>query len=995
MPTRSRAIAAALLATLIALLSATLQPAQAATISPEAELGFQQISQCLQSNSNLGVLLVVDESSSLQDTDPNDRRALLLANLVRSLGRQAGAATAEGSRRVDLAVSTFALGYTRVIPWTELNPSSTEAIASALQTGIPDLDFGGGTNHPDALDGARNQMAELSASGAFAQPPCQVTIVFTDGVLYVSDDQSVNNAAAQQMCAPGGVVDGVRRDGINLVTVMLFDEAVAARNSAEYQAGRNLLQAAAEGSAGGVSCGTVPIPAEYARGAYLEGSVDRLASLFSSAFALSQGGTLVPLAGSPATVQIDPGVSSFSVVGLAPQGLTITRPDGQQITIAKDSPGTEQALAVWDFDNVTVSVPVDDTGRGAWTITRPGQADEVSAFLFTGLGLKLSDVSLISGEKAEIQGTVVRPGSDTPVDLSVYSTASMTASVIGGAADPLVVDPGGTFSGALTPQSDSTSLDFDVTLNLTTESGQALQPISGRFSLPVTLPKEFPQVSPAQLALSPLIGRNGRAEGALTVTGSPDGPTNVCVDPVQWTAVDDGSLYTTEQEQGCFEVAANEQRQIPLAVTTTEPVDERVGGTLPLQVVSTGGTERDITVPVAFTASAPVNEGVRYGIVAALVALAVALPLLMLYLFNRRLARFQPAEGTRSAAVAATVTSSGVKAKESVVAGAGATTAQMGSFDIPAEKLRVMPAMDKPQRELPGPDGSSLQTRMPRNLIGTPSAVVVAGPGNRVFSNQAPYVHGDGSTAPVSMGLGDVWYATISDANLVSGDPAKGFPALLSAFVAPKGQGDSLSDVAARIRTFPHYESILSKLQVAAQEAAMKPAKDAPPATAPPVTPTVGPRPIGPGGGVGPTGPKGPGGPAGTGTPGGPGSPAGPKGPGGPQRPSGPGGPGARPAGPAATPAGPTGPSVNPGGPGGPAPAGPSAPTPGRGPAGPGGPPQPGGPGPGPGSGPGPSGPKTSGPAGPSGPGGGPSSPPKTNPGPSGPGGPRPQGPTT
>ena len=76
------------------LVLAVVSPARAADVSPEAELGFQQISQCLQSRNDLAVLLVVDESGSLQETDPENKRARLLANLVRSLARQAGTPTA-------------------------------------------------------------------------------------------------------------------------------------------------------------------------------------------------------------------------------------------------------------------------------------------------------------------------------------------------------------------------------------------------------------------------------------------------------------------------------------------------------------------------------------------------------------------------------------------------------------------------------------------------------------------------------------------------------------------------------------------------------------------------------------------------------------------------------------------------------------------------------------------------------------------------------------
>ena len=902
-------------------------PARAASgvVSPDAEAGFQQISQCLQSHNDLAVLLAVDESSSLQQTDPQDKRAKLLANLVQSLGRQAGVPTANGTRQIQLAVSTFSMDYRPLVPWTTLTPDTTGQISSELEREIPQLDQGGGTNHPEALKGARNQMADLSATGG-GQRPCEVTILFTDGVLDVSDDEAVNQAAARDMCTANGVVDGVRRDGINLVTVMLFDPRVAEQFPTQYKQGRDLLKAAAEGQGGTTTCGTVPIPANYAKGAYLEGGVDALASLFASAFALSQGATLVPGQGSPFAFNIDNGIASFSVIGLAPNGITLAGPDGQTITVDKGAVGPDGTSAVWDFDNVTINKTVTPQDIGKWTVSRPGQNDAVSLFLETGLGIKLASTSLVAGEKAEIKGQVVRPGSTDPVDLSIYKKYDMTASVVGASAEPVKLNSDGSFSGFITPNGDGTSAQFDVSLNLTTSSGQQLQPVSGRFSLPITLPKEFPALEPSQLTLSPLVGRRGKAEGSLVVTGSDEGPTKVCVASVKWTGVDDASIYATDQTSGCFDLAVNEKKTVNVAVTTMSPADELVSGAIPLTLTSAKGTVRTVAVPTQFTASRPLNKAVLWGVVAALALLGILLPLLMLYLVNRRLARFRPVDGLRAVAVPASVGRTGIKSKVPVgVGGPAQSTDTVAPFSIPADKLRAMPPLDKAPRELGGPDGSSMQTRMPRSFFGTPSASVVAGPGSRVFSNIAPHVQADGLRAPMSLGLGDAWYVTVAEADLVNGDLDRGIPATVSAFVPPAGAGaDSVEDIAVKLRQFTHYKAILESLQSAAIDAA---AKDSAPPTAPsgpsgspPKPPDRGapPRPAAgppsPRGGPHSPGSSGPVRPAGASGPPSPGRPPSPPTPGGGPRTPKPPGPQATPP-PQSTPRGPSGPPRGPSGP--------------------------------------------------------------------------------
>lgn len=784
-------------------------------VSPAAEAGFSQISQCLQSRNDFNVLLVVDESASLQDSDPEDRRARLLANLVRALGRQAGTPTPDGTRQIDLAVSTFAVNYTPLVPWTELDPAAAERIAANLEKTLPAKDAGDGTNHPAALQGARNQLATAAANSEV--PPCQAVIFFTDGVLDVGDDAQ-DAAAAASMCAQSGVVDGLRRDGINVVSVMLFDPVTAAAQPDDYRTGRDLLKATAEGSGGAITCGTVPLPANTAQGAYLEGGVDRLASLFATAFALSNGATEVPGQGSPFTLTIDEGISSFTVIGLAPKGLELTSPSGQTTTIAVDDVGNTDVSAVWDFDNVTATVPIGPAGVGEWVITRPGQTDDLTVFLDTGLGIKLDETVLVSGERSPISGTIVHPGSDETVDLTVFDSYSMSGSAAGSLTDPISVEPDGRFEGFVTPQGDGTLAQFSISLNLTTESGQELAPVSARFQLPVSLPSGFPRVEPPKLLLSPLVGLKGTAEGAVTVIGSAEGPTRVCVEQVEWIKADDPARYTTNLAPGCFDLAVNETRTINVAVTTSQAAEERVGGVLPLTLTSAQNATRDVAVPAEFTATRPLNQAVRLGALALLVLIGFLIPLMVLLLVNRWLARFGDSQGVRQASATALISTSGVHASHTAYAGvatrpAGTDTAtrpystttaasEAGEFTISAESLRVMAPAHKRHREIVGPDGCILRTHASRTLFGAPRASVNAPQGMRVFSSTPPHTSGSGQQAPFGLGMGDAWYVTVADADLLDGDLDRGVPCTVNVFIAPVAAGGALDKVAADLRQF-------------------------------------------------------------------------------------------------------------------------------------------------------------------------------------------------
>lgn len=223
---------------------------------------------------------------------------------------------------------------------------------------------------------------------------------------------------------------------------------------------------------------------------------------------------------------------------------------------------------------------------------------------------------------------------------------------------------------------------------------------------------------------------------------------------------------------------------------------------------------------------------------------------------------------------------------------------------------------------------------MPRFLLGSPSAEVVAAPGLRVFSNQQPFVSGDGESAPVTLGLGDVWYVSVEDAALTSEDPDQGIRATLNAYIPPSGAGQTVSGISDKIRQFTHYGTIIDRLRSSALSSAAQAASvgGGPRTTHTPAQ--ASPGPVGPGGpsrsprpsSDGPTGPSGSksNGPA--------------TGPSGPTRPSAPGATGPTRTGATRGPSG-----DGPGGPGNPTPrssglTGPSGPSGPTGPSGPRGP---------------------------------------------------------
>lgn len=647
------------------------------TISSAGRAALADVAQCLASNPNLVAELVVDESGSLQDTDPKNKRAEILASVVRSFGQFAGQKLVGKPRRVDLAVSLFAEDYTRLVPWTTLDRASTDRIADKLRSELPGANRGQLTNHPKALAGARRDLANGANRFAAEVPPCKVMFMFTDGELNVYGTRAVseNEQAGADMCRVRGVVDGLRSDDVFIGTVLLFDRSQGAPN-AQQARGFERLRATGEGLGAGLTCGTVPIPKSYQAGAYFEGGVDALAGLFGAALARGAGGTQVPATGSPTNLRVDAGVRSFRIVARAPGGFTLAAPNGSGTIQIQQGQGGSQiagvdAAVTWTDSTATIDVPIaGPQGQGVWTFTRQGVNDDFGFFLFSGLQIQLDDGELVADESVTLNGRVVDQ-SGSPAPLSVYGVKQLFVKSLdanGNGIDvPFTLNDDGTFTGSFTPRSDSTSTTFDVTLKLTTvpsqpgTAGLDLDPVVRQFVQPVRLGTVFPQIAPATLTLSTLQGKDDTSRGSLTLTGSPDGPTRICLGDAVLSELDNPQQFVIDGDGQCVDLAANETKSIEItARNSAESVDAQVKGQIPLKVTGAAtpvasAPSRDVALPLSFLSVRPIDQ-VKRGIEFFLLLLAgLLIPWLVLFLANKRAARLSLA-GIQAARVPVRIT---------------------------------------------------------------------------------------------------------------------------------------------------------------------------------------------------------------------------------------------------------------------------------------------------------------------------------------------------
>jgi len=801
--------------------------AATSTLTPAGEEGLEQVARCLKSNPNLVALLVVDESGSLQGTDPEARRAPVLADFIEQLAVLSGQQTDEGPRRVELAVTTFADGTRELIPWTTLTAENSSNISDTLRADLPGKNEGGATDYEDAVKSARGILAEGVATLAAPTAPCKVVVWFTDGVLEISTIAAENDASAERLCATDGPIDKLRRDGANLISVLLLDrdrlKGLADGDRRTFEEGIALLQSTAEGvgKAGKyeATCGTVPIPGTYAKGAFFEGNLDALAGQFAAAVALGSGGTDGDIGpGSPATFNIEPGFTEFWVTAQAPEGFSLAAPDGSSLTVkpgdAGGSVAGSNASVSWTLDTFTAKVPVGPAGQGTWTLTRGGTDSDASVYLFSNLDLRIDPVDLVAGEPATITGQVVGPDG-APADLSAFSekTLNVTQFVDGQEVESKFgFGPGpDQFSGTFTPETDSSEVRFDLTLRLTTASGFELAPLTKSFVQQVKLPGGYPQPTAQALDLGALQDQGATAEQSLVFTGSPDGETKVCVDGAEVLSALDGAGVTisTSPNGECITIAKSGEATVQVAATLGQAVADGgvVDGEVRFRLTNAPTAElpdtkeRELTVPFSVQV---LPVGPVLWVPFALMTIGILLPLILLYVINRLAARLR-LEGLMVANVPVQI--------EMSEPGQITRTDNSGGALIVFKDLNFAGTEATARSWSPG--AGTLRARTPFNPFGTVTAEVIAPPGYVVVSNTAPVMTDSGRTAGIDLCPSMCAYILVNPEALISAAPGDSISAELYAFLIPDNAERDAAQLSQTLRSSGSWGSSLLRLQVA------------------------------------------------------------------------------------------------------------------------------------------------------------------------------------
>lgn len=654
-------------------------PVASATGSP----GASRFGACLASQKAGDLLLLFDESSSLQQTDPQAARVQAARYLVQTLGKYADRVSAH----LDVAVAGFSDTYVPEHDWTQLTGSTAGSVGASLDP-IAKKNTGIDTDYWLALDGARQALTNHGGAAGKGQR-CQAIAWFSDGMIDFTarpvtkpyadgvplDSPNgipdTTQKAVQSICRPSGLADQLRSSNI----IMLGIGLGAKQTPGDF----NVMSAISTGKGlQGMACGAItdPVPGDFFPVANIDDMLFAFDALNPDPGVTDQGGVcqikVCPEARH--NFVLDRSIKEVNILGsggvpgvepylVAPTGQTLPLPkkDGAQ-NVNVDGVSVNYQ---WQSESAqTISLQNGNAPHwaGQWAIVyvdttgqHPDAVSKVSIHITTDIFPALTGgekVAWHSGQtlKGLVFGLVDGQGKPmAPADLAGSATMSASLGPDGAAPIPLLT-AAGKDDIAKPVDADLTKVapghaTLRMSLVITTADTTDLNggPIAGtqlspqEVDVPVQiLPKvglptpgeriDFGTVEGAKGATATLnITGPGCAwisdTDAATVSGAPDGIGTPHV----------GSPMNSGQH--CLKVQAGETAQLSVTLHTDHNGHGGLDGTVPVHVSTLDNPDDAQTVPVAFTASMinPLNTTNFILVLIAALLLGPGIPLALLY----------------------------------------------------------------------------------------------------------------------------------------------------------------------------------------------------------------------------------------------------------------------------------------------------------------------------------------------------------------------------
>ena len=782
----------------------------AAEMTTMGQRAFQEVARCIESRDQFNILYVVDASSSLAQSDKEAMRAQVLEQ---SIGGLVGIAA---KKSVNYALATFGTQFTIKRGWVPLNESSAQTERTWVQKNIPLLKNEAGTNWLLALTGASKAIAASPSS----ETSCQMIVWLTDGGIDMNS-KSGDVQALKAICntdpstgnsgSGAAIVEDLRKRGVNLIAVLLKnEEALKALPDAarvEQLSKMSFLKSIAEGEGqanatwfGGTrdisfGCGTSPIPKNQAAGAYLE-ATDPIALLqkFMMIDAQIKGCASWGLA-KDGKFTVEPGVAEFAAV-IPTTDWRLTSPSGDMLADWNGPSGANQIDVQSEpgYSRITVkkSALTNVQWQGEWTIDSSIPNLRVEPFFCHGLSMSLGSLNLVAGKPAQISGRIFREDGSA-VNLDDYSSRMLSVTAL----DPVTkegkgiavkIENSGAFSGSFTPIANASSVDFDLTLALTSKKNHPFSPLTRRFEVGVKDTSNFPSITPDVIKATDLNGRNAHATATVRLVPSAKNDGKVCFKKARVDQDPEPSRIKdykfSKMPTGCVDLPAGSMPlTFPVEFSTSKAASGVVSISLPAELTAKGETG---LIPQTATIQ---SNSIRRSdpplwLFLSLLLLGLLVPIGIIYLLNYQGSRLHLRGIQVAPSIPVTLVIERDFARLVRRAAYGDENASGAGQLFKIEDWEYLPPGANAARSLNLGNGIRIDAKPPRNPFGVIEAIASSTGGSLIVSSDG--MNDDGTTAPFSLNPAGKWLLQISAGAISLGrspSQATGFDGVLTAFV--------------------------------------------------------------------------------------------------------------------------------------------------------------------------------------------------------------------
>lgn len=680
-----------------------LAPAQAFSddLSFAANAAFNDVSRCLTSGKDkkLDVYYLIDNSGSLEWTDPDNQRKEILESSISQLG----GFTSEGIE-TSIKVSLFSTNLIPVIDWRPISDRTDSAsLAAEVGSVINNGNASGRTDWEEGLESAYDSLTSRGES-------CKMLVWFTDGGINPSNDFQATYESLSRLCRPGinddslgegsfGLISDFREAQIPVFGVLYANldatfeywsksdgENVARETVDQESYLMSFMQPLVEGSGsiqplnldgfnalgGDIECADVDelgvAPLGQANGAFLNAEDPvALAYQFLKLQAQITGGSnnetnddgfVVPNGAAKFTLIFDS--ESWSLQG--PEGSNLNASSGE-------APESVRVESSGGATAITVNILGNENYSGQWNFDHSGS--EFDLFVYSGLTLELDrdrSSKVLSDFENTLTGRVTRTSEFQGFPISLEDYPEKTFSLLSrsggelqevGGVDVNLQNQGEFVIEGFNPSSGSEEISLFLGLYL----GPNFAPVESEFALEVQDKNALARPVSDSVQLNPLIGPNGQATGQFVIEGPNTSESSQFCFGGDFITLQDNQTGIEKIERlqefsfsvngsavagapTCFEVGRDQTLPVEIIATNPTQANSEIVAILPVTSNTSGaGSGFEAPIRISFNSETESNQAVAIAAILGLLALGLLLPLAGLSLINLLTTRFLPIEG--------------------------------------------------------------------------------------------------------------------------------------------------------------------------------------------------------------------------------------------------------------------------------------------------------------------------------------------------------------